>query len=79
MKKVYVGPKQLTIENTYFFDYSVTLFGNNSEKNISYKVNTLDNNDDDKHKFVGPTFTNQDGVSEIINDILNPIVYKIIV
>ena len=31
--------------------------------------NTLDNNDDDKHKFVGPTFTNQDGVSEIINDI----------
>lgn len=31
--------------------------------------NTLDNNNDDKHKFVGPTFTNQDGVSEIINDI----------
>lgn len=43
MKRVYVGPKELTIENTYFFDYSVTLFGNNSEKNISYKVNTLDN------------------------------------
>ena len=43
MKRVYVGPKEITIENTYFFDYSVTLFGDNSEKNISYKVNNLDN------------------------------------
>ena len=43
MKKVYVGPKEVTIENTYFFDYSVTLFGDNSEKNISYTINTLDN------------------------------------
>lgn len=43
MKRVYVGPKQLTIENTYFFDYSVTLFGDTNDKNISYKVNNLDN------------------------------------
>lgn len=43
MKRVYVGPKQLTIENSNFFDYSVTLFGDTSEKNISYKVNNLDN------------------------------------
>ena len=43
MKRGYVGPKQLTIENTNFFDYSVTLFGDTSEKNISYKVNNLDN------------------------------------
>lgn len=43
MKRVYVGPKQLTIENTSFFDYSVTLFGDSSDNNISYKINTLDN------------------------------------
>ena len=43
MKRVYVGPKQLTIENTNFFDYSVTLFGDTNDKNISYKVNNLDN------------------------------------
>ena len=43
MKRVYVGPKELTIENTSFFDYSITLFGNNSDKNISYTINTLDN------------------------------------
>ena len=43
MKRVYVGPKQLTIENSNFFDYSVTLFGDTNEKNISYKVNNLDN------------------------------------
>lgn len=43
MKRVYVGPKQTTIENTYFFDYSITLFGNNDNYNISYKENNLDN------------------------------------
>ena len=43
MKKMYVGPKQLTIENTDFFDYSVTLFGNNDSSNISYSENTLEN------------------------------------
>ena len=43
MKRVYVGPKQLNIENTYFFDYSVTLFGDSTNNNISYKINTLDN------------------------------------
>ena len=43
MQKVYVGPKEVTIENTYFFDYSITLFGDNSKKNISYTTNTLDN------------------------------------
>ena len=43
MKRVYVGPKEITIENTYFFDYSITLFGNTSSKNISYTINTLDN------------------------------------
>ncbi len=42
MKRVYVGPKEITIENSNFFDYSITLFGNNSEKNISYTTNTLD-------------------------------------
>lgn len=43
MKRVYVGPKQLTIENNDFFDYSITLFGDKGPKNISYKKNTLDN------------------------------------
>ena len=43
MKRIYVGPKQTTIENSYFFDYSVTLFGNNDYNNISYTENTLDN------------------------------------
>lgn len=43
MKRVYVGPKQATIENTYFFDYSVTLFGDSTNNNISYTTNTLEN------------------------------------
>lgn len=43
MKRVYVGPKQTTIENTYFFDYSVTLFGDSINNNISYTINTLEN------------------------------------
>ncbi len=43
MKRVYIGPKQLTIENTNFFDYSITLFGDSASNNISYKINTLDN------------------------------------
>lgn len=37
MKRIYVGPKQATIENNNFFDYSITLFGKNSEKNSSYE------------------------------------------
>lgn len=37
MKKIYVGPKQSTIENSNFFDYSITLFGNNTNKNTSYE------------------------------------------
>ena len=39
MKRIYVGPKQATIENNIFFDYSITLFGNTSEKNTSYEKN----------------------------------------
>lgn len=31
--------------------------------------NTPYNNSDDKHKFIGPSFTNQDGATETINDI----------
>ena len=31
--------------------------------------NTPFNDKDDKHKFIGPTFTNQDGTTETINDI----------
>lgn len=37
MKRIYVGPKQSTIENNDFFDYSITLFGNSTEKNKSYE------------------------------------------
>ena len=37
MKRIYVGPKQATIENNIFFDYSITLFVNTSEKNTSYE------------------------------------------
>ncbi len=37
MKRIYVGPKQATIENNNFFDYSITLFGNNSKTNTSYE------------------------------------------
>ena len=37
MKRIYVGPKQATIENNNFFDYSITLFGNTSKKNVSYE------------------------------------------
>ena len=37
MKRIYIGPKQATIENNNFFDYSITLFGKNSEKNSSYE------------------------------------------
>lgn len=38
MKKVYIGPKQSTIKNNNFFDYSLTLFGSNTENNISYET-----------------------------------------
>lgn len=38
MKRFYVGPKQATIENNNFFDYSITLFGNNSKTNTSYET-----------------------------------------
>jgi len=37
MKRIYIGPKQSTIENNNFFDYSITLFGNNTETNTSYE------------------------------------------
>lgn len=37
MKRIYVGPKQATIENSNFFDYSITLFGNTDNKNTSYE------------------------------------------
>ena len=37
MKRIYVGAKQATIENNIFFGYSITLFGNTSEKNTSYE------------------------------------------
>lgn len=37
MKRIYVGPKQKTIENSYFFDFSITLFGNNTDTNVSYE------------------------------------------
>ena len=43
MKIIYVGPKQKTIENSTFFDYSITLFGDNKNNNISYQENNLDN------------------------------------
>ncbi|MGN0748310.1 MAG: ATP-grasp domain-containing protein [Christensenellales bacterium] len=36
MKKYYIGPKQITIQNNNFFDGSITLFGDNSNNNISY-------------------------------------------
>lgn len=35
--KIYLGPKKSNIENSDFFDYSVTLFGNSDNKNISYE------------------------------------------
>ena len=38
MKLIYVGPKQTTIENNNFFDYSITLFGNSSNTNTSYET-----------------------------------------
>lgn len=37
MKRIYVGPKQSTIENSNFFDSSITLFGNNTDTNTSYE------------------------------------------
>ena len=37
MNLIYVGPKQSNIENSDFFDYSITLFGNTSNKNTSYE------------------------------------------
>ncbi|WP_321835581.1 ATP-grasp domain-containing protein [Clostridium butyricum] len=37
MKRIFVGPKQVTINNSNFFDGSITLFGNNTNNNISYK------------------------------------------
>ena len=43
MKIIYVGPKQKTIENSTFFDYSITLFGDNKNNNISYQENNLKN------------------------------------
>lgn len=36
MKRIFVGPKQLTISNNDFFDGSITLFGDNKQNNISY-------------------------------------------
>lgn len=43
MKRIYVGPKQATIENSDFFDASITLFGDNTNNNKSYQSNTLEN------------------------------------
>lgn len=37
MKKIYIGPKEDTIKNNDFFDYSITLFGTNKNSNISYE------------------------------------------
>lgn len=37
MKKIYIGPKEETIKNNDFFDYSITLFGSNENSNISYE------------------------------------------
>lgn len=37
MKKIYIGPKEETIKNNNFFDYSITLFGSNKNSNISYE------------------------------------------
>ena len=37
MKKIYIGPKEETIKNNDFFDYSITLFGTNENSNISYE------------------------------------------
>lgn len=37
MKRIYVGPKQATIENSNFFDSSITLFGNTNNTNTSYE------------------------------------------
>lgn len=36
MKRIFIGPKQTTIENNNFFNYSITLFGTNQGNNISY-------------------------------------------
>lgn len=36
MKRIFVGPKQVTIHNNDFFDGSITLFGENNNNNISY-------------------------------------------
>lgn len=36
MKRIFIGPKQTTIENNNFFDYSITLFGTNQGNNVSY-------------------------------------------
>ncbi len=37
MKRIFVGPKQATIENSDFFDASITLFGNNTNNNTSFQ------------------------------------------
>lgn len=37
MKRIYLGPKQSTIENSNFFDHSITLFGITGEHNDSYE------------------------------------------
>lgn len=36
MKKVFVGPKEVSLKNTHFFDISVTLIGSSKNNNISY-------------------------------------------
>jgi len=36
MERMYVGPKQKTIENNNFFDASITLVGNNKNGNVSF-------------------------------------------
>lgn len=37
MKRIFIGPKQSTIKYTNFFDYSITLVGDNKNNNIAYK------------------------------------------
>ena len=43
MKIIYVGPKYKTIENSTFFDNSITLFGDEKSNNIYYQEGTLKN------------------------------------
>lgn len=37
IKRIFVGPKQVTIENSDFFDASITLFGENTRNNTSFQ------------------------------------------